>query len=268
MCWSVGTFGGLSYLKAHLPATHFHPTSTHGWGTTLVWGFIALATLVDPNFYQRAIAAKDERTARIGILISTFIWFCFDICTTLGGMYARAALPEAESSKAYFYYALQVLPSGMRGFVVAGILATILSTIDAFLFVAGTTISYDLMPEKWRSQKRVHIWGLVFVGILSIFAALAFENDIPRVWKTMGSYFSACLLFPIMLGYVFPKKISDNQFVIACVFALLMTTFWMLVKRTGIWAEVDPLYVGALSAAGALGVTALLGMGPSRPRVT
>ncbi|MBR2392814.1 MAG: sodium:solute symporter family protein, partial [Elusimicrobiaceae bacterium] len=44
--FSVHTFGGLSFLKANLPASHFSITGGNSWMNTFIWGFIALATLI------------------------------------------------------------------------------------------------------------------------------------------------------------------------------------------------------------------------------
>ena len=72
---SFYSFGGISFLKANLPASHFSITGGTGVLNTLIWGFIALATLIDPSFYQRCFAAKSPAVVKKGILISTFIWF-------------------------------------------------------------------------------------------------------------------------------------------------------------------------------------------------
>ena len=106
---SITNFGGLSFLTKNLPTHYFSLTSDVGILPTLVWGFIALSTLVDPNFYQRCFAAKSPQVAKKGIIISTIIWFCFDICTTFGAMYAKAVIPEADSSQGYLIYSLQLL---------------------------------------------------------------------------------------------------------------------------------------------------------------
>ncbi len=73
--------------------------------------------LVDPNFYQRCLAAVDTKTAKRGILISTVMWVGFDICTTFGGMYAAALIPAAKPSEAYLTFAIQILPDGLRVFL-------------------------------------------------------------------------------------------------------------------------------------------------------
>ncbi len=246
--FSVGQFGGISFLRSNLPETHF---SWFGGGTffsTLIWGFIALSTLVDPNFYQRCFAAKSTKVARRGILISTGVWLVFDICTTAGAMYARAVIPEAKPGTAYLIYAVQVLPPGLRGFILAGILATILSTLDSYIFTAGTTISYDLLPKKWRLGGIIkHHLGVVFVGVIAVLMSFMFKGDIKAVWKTLGSYSAACLLLPVMFGQIFPKKISDNQFVFSCLLGVLVITVWRNIKLPGLWGQVDELYAGIVA---------------------
>ncbi len=244
---SIGTYGGLDFLQNNLPKSHFSPTGDVGLATTLVWGFIALSTLVDPNFYQRCFATDKPSTAKKGILISTFIWFCFDICTTFGAMYAKAVIPEAESSHAYLTYAIQLLPPGLRGFVLAGILATILSTIDSYLFLAGTTLAYDLAPKKYKGKVLLHHLGIALVGILSVLMAIVFDGNIKAVWKTLGSYSAACLLLPVIYGYLFPKKIKDNQFILACLLGIVATTYWRNVEHQGFLANIDELYAGILA---------------------
>ena len=245
--FSVKLFGGISFLKDNLPVTHFSPTGGVGLATTLVWGFIALSTLVDPNFYQRVFAAKSEKVARNGILISTLIWFLFDICTTAGAMYARAVIPEAASDKAYLIYAVQILPPGIRGFVLAGILATILSTLDSYLFIAGTTVSFDMMPKKWKGKVSLYHLGIIFVGLLAIFMGIVFEGNIKEVWKTLGSYSASCLLLPVMYGYIFPGKIKDMQFVFASLLGVVTVSIWRNVALPGFWQNVDELYMGIIA---------------------
>ncbi|MCP4912404.1 MAG: sodium:solute symporter family protein [Oligoflexia bacterium] len=244
--FSVSEFGGLSFLKENLPATHFSPTGGQALSVTLVWGFIALSTLVDPNFYQRCFAAQSPKVAKKGILLSTLVWVCFDICTTLGGMYAAATIPQAEPNHAYLIYSLQVLPDGIKGFALAGIVATILSTLDSYLFLAGTTISYDLAPKRFRNRISTQYLGTIFVAILSIILAVYFQGNIKTVWKTLGSYSASCLLLPVLYGYMFPGKIKDKQFVFSCLLGVVATSVWRNIEKAGFWANIDELYAGII----------------------
>lgn len=244
LIFSIYTFGGVDFLQANLPAHYFDPTSDVGVLNTFTWGLIAMATLVDPNFYQRCFAAKSAATAKKGILISTLIWICFDICTTAGAMYAKAVIPEAAANKAYLIYAIQILPQGLRGLILAGILATILSTLDSYLFLAGTTLSFDLAPKSWRVKINFHRISVILVGMISLAMVPLFDGSIKAIWKTLGSYQASCLLFPVLFGQIFPGKVSDNQFSLACLGGVFATTYWRMASHQGYWQNVDEIYIG------------------------
>ncbi len=242
--FSVSVFGGLPFLKAHLPATHFTLTGGNSWLNTFVWGFIALSTLIDPSFYQRCFAAKSPSVVKKGILISTFIWFCFDMCTTIGSLYARALLPHAQPSQAYFFYAIQLLPAGLRGFFVAGILSIILSTLNSFLFIASNTLSFDLFRKYFRNIILSNRIAIFAVGTLSIWLALCFNGSFKSIWLTLGSYFSACLLVPILMGYIYPGRISDTLFVVSSLLSAVAMTVWRFFAPPLWLAWGDPFYIG------------------------
>lgn len=248
LVYSLTHIGDLNFLRQELPESYFSLTGPHGWAATLTWGLIALSTLVDPNFYQRCFAAQSTRTAKKGIIISTVIWCLFDICTTLGAMYARASIPEADSAQAYLIYALQLLPTGLRGFFLAGILATILSTLDSYLFLAGTTLAYDLAPKRWRGRPMIHHLGVIIVGVIALVLAVSFEGNIKNVWKILGSYFAACLLLPVIAGHVFPGKIKDLQFVFSSLLAASVVSLWQILSLNPSFSVIDPLYAGMISS--------------------
>ncbi len=234
--FSMQTFGGLGWLRANpnIPEGHWKPMGAGiAWSTTLVWGFLALGTLVDPNFYQRCLAAKDVKTARRGILFATGVWVCFDFCTTFGALYALATLPEAVSREAYLIYSVQLLPAGVRGFFLAGILATILSTLDSYLFLSGTIAAYDLAPKKWKGNVAFHHLGTVAMAVVAVAGASWFhlaDLNLVDVWKIFGGYATACIFLPLMAGYIWPGKISDRGFVNACEYGILLMTLHYLLR--------------------------------------
>jgi len=146
--FAVAKFGGFAFLKQNLPATHL---VWHGGNSPLfifVWYFIAMSTLIDPTFYQRCFAAKDERTARNGILISVLCWALFDFMTTATGLYARAILPELSNAvESYPRLALEVLPRGARGIFYVALFAIIMSTVDGFAFTSAVTLGKDILVK-------------------------------------------------------------------------------------------------------------------------
>lgn len=240
--WSE--FGSPLTLLEKLPASHLDWSGGESLATLLIWGFIALSTLVDPNFYQRVLAAKNEKTARRGIIISTIIWFLFDCCTTLGALYARAIIPEANSQDAYLLFSIQLLPNGLKGMFLAGILAVILSTLDSYLFNAATCISYDFFKLKERFKIWHHHIALVLVSLFSIILGIQFDGNVVDVWKTLGSFSAACLLFPLMLGQWRPGLINQKTFCIAVTSGCLGLVLWKILNRNfQLWA-LDEFYVG------------------------
>lgn len=249
-------FFGLKPLQT-LPDHYFSPMGTHGLLETMAWGFIALSTLVDPNFYQRAFAADSDKTAKRGIIFATIIWILFDLSLTFGAMYAKALLPLAESSNGYFEYAFKVLPQGMRGFFLAGLVATVLSTLDSYLFLAGSTIAYDLAPKKYRGHIVLHYLSFVFIAALAILLASVFEGNIKAVWKTLGSLSAASLLMPVLYGYLAKTRPSDNAFVCSASVSAIGVIYWRL---SGLKASsgVDELYIGVAISLGILALHSIL----------
>lgn len=233
-------------LASQLPTEHLDWSGGESWTAILVWGFIALSTLVDPNFYQRVLAANSTKTAKRGIIISTVVWFLFDCCTTLGALYARVALPNAAPEHAYLQFAIQLVPHGVRGLILSGILAIILSTVDAYLFNAATCVSYDFIKDKKNFRRWHHHVALIVVSIISIFAGIFFEGNVVDVWKTLGSFSAACLLFPLLVGQWRPRTIKEMEFCSAVILGCLGIVSWKVINKLYPFSTLDEFYIGLL----------------------
>ncbi len=242
VCWRE--FGGFDFLAAQLPQTHWDPTGGNDWSALFIWGAIALGTLVDPNFHQRVQAAKDLKTAKRGLYIATFVWVIFDIATTLGGLYARALLPSVRAEEAYLTLGLQQLPAGLRGLFLAGILATILSTLDSYLFTAGASLSNDLLKKE---SKRWLKGGMLLCGLAAWLLAPLFDGNIIVVWKTLGGMISATLLPALLWGLWKPGTLSEKGFLTSVVPGIVSMTLFSVVNSywpTGL----DEFYAGLVGA--------------------
>ncbi len=244
--YSIFHFGGFEYLTPRVPTSHFTITGGESVGSMLVWGFIALATLVDPCFYQTCLSAKSPQVAKKGILISIVIWFCFDICTTFGSIYARAFIPDADPKFAYLLYGVSVLPAGLKGLFISGILATIISTADSFLLICSNTVSYDILGFRGKKIIWLNHISFLLIAVFSITLALFFKGDIKMAWKTLGSYMAASLLIPIIVGLKFPNKISDNRFIVSSILSIIGITWWRYQQTFELAKRVDAFYVGLL----------------------
>ena len=199
-------FGGLDFLRANLPASHFVWHGGNSPQYVFVWYFIALQTLVEPTFYQRCFAARDEKTAQRGVLISIGFWMLFDFLTTFTGMYARALMPALENPTAsYPTLAIAYLPPVVQGVFYLGLLATVMSTVDGYTFIGGVNFGRDLV-WRWRGktdESRVNRYvqiGFLITAAVAVALALFFRSAVD-LWHDVGSVGVSALLLPLGSSY-------------------------------------------------------------------
>jgi SSS family solute:Na+ symporter len=215
----VTRYGGLGFLRAHTPASHWVWHGGNDPQYVFAWYVIALVTLVEPAFYQRCYAARSAKVARNGILVSILFWALFDFMTTTVGLYARAVLPNlADPVQAYPALAAHVLPSLALGMFMLGMLATVMSTVDSYAFVSAVTLGRDLWwrlrgGDEERVVPRATRVGLFLTAGLSIAIALEWHSVID-VWHDFGSVITPALLVPT-LGALFPRLRLRPAFALA-----------------------------------------------------
>ncbi|MBT3392712.1 MAG: sodium:solute symporter family protein [Elusimicrobiaceae bacterium] len=251
----IKTFNGFDILFTNLPKTHFDPTGGNTILHTLTWGFIAMVVLIDPSFYQRCFATKDAKTARRGVFISIALWIVFDICANLGALYARAVIPDANASTAFFTLALQILPVGLKGFFIAGILATIFSTLDSFLFISSNTLIYDMIRVRSKNFVKISFFSMFAIGLLCVGLTVLFNHSFKAIWMTMGSYYSACILIPVLLVYIKPNFIGDRIFTASALSAAFIMTLWNFTKVNLLIPGLDSFYVGLATSILVIGIS-------------
>jgi SSS family solute:Na+ symporter len=248
-------FGGLDFLRASLPAGHLRWDGGLGWQAIAVWYFIAMSTLVEPAFYQRCYAARDEKVARRGIAAAIGFWIVFDFLTTTAGLYARAVLPDlADPVQAFPALAAEVLPGFWRGVFTVGLLATIMSTVDSYAFIGSITLGRDLIA---RSRGRVEDenigiirWSLVATAVVAVALAL-WSGSVIALWKTLGSVGTPVLLLPLALAHG-RREVGGRRVVLAMVLAGSVALAWLAAGRGGPWLGVEAIFPGLLVSAAVL----------------
>ncbi len=264
---AVIKLGGFGWLRANLPAEHLSATGGQGFQAIAVWYFIASATLVEPAFYQRCFAAKDESTARRGLLVSILFWIVFDFLTTSTGLYARAALPglaEAGGLGAQGSYpalAEQILPPAAASLFMVGLLATVMSTIDSYAFLAAVTFGRDILWRLRGSQgdsNRFSRLGIWVTGFVSIALAL-WRESIVGLWHDLGSVGTPVLLFPLALSFT-TRRPRPRWILAGMILSGSVSLAWVLVERSaGSYPlGVRPIFPG-LVLSGAFALAALRG---------
>ena len=255
--FSVDSFGTMEFISSAVPENHIKLTGGMSPTFIIVWFLIALWTFADPGFHQRCYAAKTGDVAVKGIIISIFFWALFDFLTTTTGLFSKAVIPNLNNPVLAFpLLAEKVLPSGVKGIFYAALFATILSTLNSFLFLSGTTIGRDFIfrinPKHNETKlKQYTIIGLIISGILAIVLALLIPSVI-EIWYTIGSLFIPAIILPVVSAY-YPKIRIENKFVLIEMIAALVTSAtWYFVRgefaNTPIVNEVEPMLVGMVAA--------------------
>ena len=254
---SYFSFGGYSYLEMHLPENHLKITGGASPVYLIVWFLIALWTFADPGFHQRSYSAKSGSVAVKGILISIIFFALFDFLTTTTGLYARATLPDLSQPVLSFpLFAEKALPPGIKGFFYAALFATIMSTLNSFLFLSGTTIGRDfifrLFPHsEERRLKKYTIIGLIISGIISVILAFLIPSVI-EIWYLIGSVCIPGIILAVISAY-YPKiKISSGFMIAEMVTAVGASIAWYFLRNNfnniPVINILEPMIIGLLFA--------------------
>ena len=230
-------YGGIGFLSSQLSSEMLSFPGKLNWTYILTWGFIALITFVDPNFYQRVYSSSNIKNAKKGIYISVVFWFLFDIFSITVGIYSAAILPEVQFSP-YIDLAEQILPPLIKGFFIISILSIIMSTIDSFIFISGFTIGKDLVEISSRKESNImHVrLGIIISGLFSMVLAIFFANAID-IWYFTGSLAVPCLLVPLFFIY---GNIQLKNAFLCIVFPGAVTCIWFIYG----YPSIDPMYPG------------------------
>ncbi|NQV15547.1 sodium:solute symporter family protein [bacterium] len=241
-------------LWKSLPDTHRSLTGGNSIGYILVWFFIGSWTLVDPGFHQRVYATSTPHVARKGILLAVCFWFIFDLMTTLTGLYAFSYLPSGTiPSQAFLTLGSSVLPVGLQGLFFAGILATVMSTLDSNALISGITLGKDILGSYDRFN-RYRIDVMIKIGMIVILAiGILLAIQIPSVidlWYTFGTIAIPALLLPTLFS-IFNRPISVISARLNLLIPPIISIIWFLfgkLDESSYMLGIEPFYPGLVSS--------------------
>ncbi|MDZ7291379.1 MAG: sodium:solute symporter family protein [candidate division KSB1 bacterium] len=256
LVFAIDQFGGWTFLKTSLPPTHLTWKGTNPPQYIFVWYFIAMSTLVDPNFYQRCYAARSEKVARNGILISVLCWMLFDFMTTTTGLFAAAILPNLENPvESYPQLAMKLLPPLARGLFFLSLLATIMSTIDGYAFLSAITLGKDLLWKLYgrggeNLATRLSRLGLIVTFGVAVGIAL-WSPSVVDIWYQLGSLATPALLVPLAASFSEKWKMPARWAILSMLTSAALSGLWLLTGKDGMyWLGLQPIYPGLVASAG------------------
>jgi len=212
--FSWNNFGSPLELIQSIPESHLDPLGGNTIQYILVWFFIAAWTFVDPGFYQRCAAAKSPEIAKKGFLISIGFWAVFDCLTVLSGLYAVAMIQTDQPLHSFPLLGAHVLPIGVLGLFITGLLATIMSTIDSLSLISAITFGRDILWRIQRPQTNSNPVpfirkGLVIISFLSLFLAFAVPSVV-GLFYLIGSILIPGLILPFVFT-LWNEKITISE---------------------------------------------------------
>lgn len=147
--------------------------------------FLAIAIpFVDPPTTQRLLMARDVSQIKATMRISAAIEMPFFIVVGLLGLIAVAIHPEYDANVAFPHLVNTILPAGLRGLAIAGLLSVVMSTADSYLNAAAISLVHDTIKPllktqlKDRTELRLAKLVTLVLGILACYIAVSFTNTI------------------------------------------------------------------------------------------
>jgi SSS family solute:Na+ symporter len=129
------------------------------------WTMYLGGTLCISTFYcaanqfivQRALAAKDEWHARMGIVFTDYLKFLMPLIIIVPGMMAPKLLPDLARADLVFPTLVEtLLPAGLVGLVMAGLIAAVMGHTSGAINSVSTIATMDFYVPwtRWRAARR------------------------------------------------------------------------------------------------------------------
>ncbi len=238
--------------------------------------------LADQNYVQKYCSVPTERDAKRSIWIAMLIYIPLTavflyIGTMLFAFYSPAgtALGEGitKGDQIFPYYIATEVPAGLKGLIIAAIIAAAMSTVDSALNCSATVLLLDFYKRYFKpdigeksSLAFLRITTVVW-GVLGIGAALVMirARSILDVWWQISGIFGGALLGLFILAFLRVRLNLLGGLISIAVSIVVITwgTFARDVPGRWQWAQcnLDGIIVGAVGTAALMvvaGVFALM----------
>lgn len=213
---------GWSDIKAHAPGG-FHLMQPMDY-PVMPWHAVLFAlfnlqlfySCINQSLVQRGLGARSEWDVKMAIILAAGFVLLRPFIEIFPGMIARALAltghPEYEVAvedvdNVYPMLIKNLIPDGLKGLLLIGALATVMSTTAALLNSISTLFTYDVY-RKWIN-KEADDKKLVRVGIITTLALMVFSILYAPVIEKFGGIFlyfqaaSTYLAVPVATCFLF-----------------------------------------------------------------
>lgn len=199
---TINAVGGVSEIwatshewKLFLPADHpIFPWTMFLGGSISISIFYASA---NQFIVQRVLAAEDEWHARMGVVFTQFLKMLMPLIILVPGLLAARLYPDLPNGDMAFTTLVRnLLPSGLIGLVLAGLIAAIMSHVSGALNSCTTIATMDFyIPffKKDASEAQAVMFGR-FIGVIFLLIGVVWaqvflkQRDLPIFAYLLDAY--------------------------------------------------------------------------------
>jgi len=227
--------------------------------------------IADQNYTQKYSSTATEKEAKRSVWFAMLIYIPLTIVflyigTMLYIYYGVEGhgLPDAitKGDQVFPHFIATQLPVGLKGLIIAAILAASMSTIDSALNSSATVLFVDYYKKFFKpdasEQSSLNFLRITTVvwGILGIAFALLLINaeSALDIWWQISGIFGGGILGLFLLA-VFNVKVTTTQGVVSTIFSVVIIIWGSFMRNMPagwewIQCTLDPIIIGAVSTAG------------------
>lgn len=265
---SLVKVGGLSAYVANMDPALFRPYINGDILSDIITYLVF--TFAGAEMWQRAFAARDRKSAKEGMFLGTAVYGVTIILVFFMGTVAHQIVGDdvlatfGSTDATVPALAIKVLPAGLTGLALAGILSVIMSTADSYLLVSVQTCVHDIgkTVNPGMSEKREILLSRIFSIILPI-GALVIALYIKNAYSILmfaWSFYAAAAGLPAFAA-LYWKKATKAGIIAGMLAGFAVCVGW---KLCGNPLGLGPTVPGAIACALAL-VTVSLATHKSHP---
>lgn len=246
--------GGIDDIIKSLPENHLNINSSNFW-FFLSLIFYSISPYTGIPYIQRALIAKDKEQFKSTFVGVGFLFIPFLLVISLVGLLVYQFDSNLNSNVILYYFIDNYLSTGIKGLMVAGVLAIIMSTQDSYLNTVSAVIARDFFKYFWcsiseKQELLIARLACIFISMLSIILVFFKLNIIDIIWLSQN-FWMPLVTFPL-LGGLFGVRISKKTFHVLILVSLASTiivrsftgAFDTRSLVAGVIASILVLYIG------------------------
>lgn len=248
---AIASGGTWTALTTTLPSSYFD-IGTWGWDKIVpLTVSIALAFFVAMDSFTRCFAARTEGIARNGTYLAAALLVPLMVASIWLGMTSKLLFPEvSDSADILTMFVMEQFPVGLKGLLLVGMLAALMSTADICILTASANASQDIYQRYVNPQvdpKTLYRFSMVMsavVGVVATLMAWKMRNIIDVL--LLAFTINSAALFVPTVAMVYFKRISKPAAFWSITCALFTVITWHIGGTMNVASifEIDPLWPG------------------------